>query len=250
MGTPQLESKGHLSGLNSSLQQDFEEITHQPEVEVEDGSAHLVKLHVLAFVPCMTTEIALEQGPQARITKAISCAFTRLGLQDRAFDPTLDWMQASFMAQADGTYTGHIYMRHDPLEVEFTTGSCWGNELLAHLRSAFPGHFLLDHGASAEQKKDRVERRAGAEASASAGGTGLHKGTGAGAEGSLHGASAGAGPLPARQTTIAWPVVGGEGVGDLRITGCRSRTGQSDLGLPAQTSGAATTAPGMIRTPG
>ena len=172
MGNLRLESKGHLSGLNSSLRQDFEEIKHQPEVEIEDDSAHLVKLHGLEFFPCTTTDIVLDQGPRARITEAISCAFTRLGLQDRAFDPTLDWMQASFMAQADGTYTGHIYMRHKTVEVEFTTGSCWGNALLAHLRSAFPGHFLLEPRESAGQKKDRVERRAGAEASAAAGGAG------------------------------------------------------------------------------
>ena len=43
--------------------------------------------------------------------EVVSRAFVSLGLQYRAFDQTLDWMQASFMAQADSTYTGHTCTR-------------------------------------------------------------------------------------------------------------------------------------------
>ena len=53
----------------------------------------------------------LEQVPQAPTVEVFSRAFVSLGLQYRAFDQTLDWMQASFMAQADSTYTGHTCTR-------------------------------------------------------------------------------------------------------------------------------------------
>ena len=65
VGTLQLEFKGHLSGLTSSLLQDFEDSDHQPEVEGEDDGARLVKLRGLAFFPCATADIATEQGPRA-----------------------------------------------------------------------------------------------------------------------------------------------------------------------------------------
>ena len=100
--------------------------------------------------------------------------FASLGLQDCAFDPVLDWTQASFMAQADGTYTGHIHTRRDPQRIEFGAGSYLGNELLAHLWSTFLGHFLPEPGASAGRKKERAERSAGAEASVAVGGAGAH----------------------------------------------------------------------------
>ena len=65
VGTLQLEFKGHLSGLTSSLLQDFEDSDHQPEVEGEYNGARLVKLRGLAFFPCATADIAIEQGPRA-----------------------------------------------------------------------------------------------------------------------------------------------------------------------------------------
>ena len=48
------------------------------------------------------------------ITEVISRAFAGLRIQDNAYDPDLDWMQVSFTAQADGTYTGNICMRREP----------------------------------------------------------------------------------------------------------------------------------------
>ena len=54
----------------------------------------------------------------------------------------------------------HIHTRQDPQRVKFVAGSYRGNTLLAHLRSAFLGHFLLKPGVNAYQK---VERSAGAE---------------------------------------------------------------------------------------
>ena len=108
--------------------------------------------HSLAFVPCANAEIALDRGPRAPITKIISHAFAIIGLQDHVFDPALDWIQASFTAQSDGTYTGHIRTRQDPQQVEFAVGSYWGNALITHLWSAFPGHFLPEPSANVDQK--------------------------------------------------------------------------------------------------
>ena len=143
-------------GLTSSLTQESKDNANQPVVEGEDDGMRLVKSCGLAFVSCATTDIPLEQGPRAPITEVISRAFASLRLQDRAFDPALDWMQASFAAQADGTYSRHIRTRRDPQRVEFTAGSYRGNALLAHLWYAFPGHFLPKPGANADRKEERV----------------------------------------------------------------------------------------------
>ena len=131
-------------------------------VEGKDNGVRLVKSCGLAFVPCATTEIALDQGPRAPITEVVSRSFVSLGLQERAFYPALNCMQAIFTDQLDGTYTGHICTRQDPQRVEFAAGYYRGNALIAHLRSAFPVHFLLEPGANVDQKEDRVERRTGA----------------------------------------------------------------------------------------
>ena len=56
----------------------------------------------------MIAEIALEQGPRTSITDFIPRAFAVLGIQDCVYDPLLDCIQASFTAQKDGTYNGHI----------------------------------------------------------------------------------------------------------------------------------------------
>ena len=87
-----------------------------------------------------------------------------------------------------------------------------------------------------------MEKSAGAEARTSAGDAGVP--ADAGEEGSTHDASTGAGPLPERQTTIEWPVVGGKYDGALRIPYRGAGTRRSALGLPAQPPGAAAMAPG------
>ena len=164
LGTLRLEFEGRLTGLTSSISRDFEDSAYQPAVEGEDDGVRLVKSRGLAFVPYATVEIALEQGLHAPITEVISCAFMGLGLQDRAFDPVLKWMQASFTDQVNRIYAGHICMRKEPQRVEFAAGSYRGNAFLAHLRSAFLGHFLPDPGVFADQKEERLERSAGAQA--------------------------------------------------------------------------------------
>ena len=174
VGTLRLDFEGHLYGLTSSLPRDSEDSVHQPAVKEEDNSARLVKSCGLAFFPCVTVYITLKQGPRVPITEVISHAFAGLGIQDRVFDPALNWMQASLTAQADETYYGHIRMRQDTQRVKFAGGSYRGNALLIHLCSAFPGHFLPDPGVDAVQKEERVERSAGAEAGANAGAAGLH----------------------------------------------------------------------------
>ena len=97
-----------------------------------------------------------------------------------------------------------------------------------------------------------MERSAGTELGVDAGGVGSH--AGAAAEGNpqnfSHGTSAGAGPLPARQTTIACPTVGGKGNRDFRITGRGDGTGREDLALPAQPLVETATAPGTSGAPG
>ena len=142
----------------------------------------------------------------------------------------------------------HIHTRQDPQRVKFVAGSYWGNTLLAHLRFAFLGHFLLKSGVNADQK---AERSAGSEAGAATGGAGSH--TSAGAEDPQnvsHSESAGAGPLQARQTTIAWTVVGGKGNGAFHIPGRGAGTGRAALSLPAQPLGATTTTPETSGLPG
>ena len=234
--------------MTSILQRDFKDSTHQPTVEDKDDGARLVKSRGLAFVPCATAEIALDQGLQAPTTKVISRVSAGLSLQDRSFDPALDWMQSSFIAQADGAYTEHISTRQEPQRVEFATGSYWGNTILTDLGSGFPCHFLPNIGTSADRKEERVEWNVGAEAIAAVGGEGLH--AGAGAEDSLYIVGAGAGPLPARQTTIVWPVVVSDEDGSLHIPVHGAGTGRTVLSLPSQPSGAVATALGMSGPPG
>ena len=86
------------------------------------------------------------------ITEVLSCTFVGLVLQNRMFNLELNLMQASFTAQADGTYARHNRTRQEPQRVEFAAGFCRGNALLAHLRSAFLGHFLLKPGVNVDQK--------------------------------------------------------------------------------------------------
>ena len=204
-----MEFDDHLARLISSLMRDLEDSAHHPSFEGEDDIVCLVKSRGLEFVPCTTAEIALEQGPRAPITEIISRVFTGLELQHRVFNPELQWMKASFTSQTDRTYAGHIRTRREAQRVEFAAGSYRWNTLIAHLPSAFPGHVLPKPGANTDRKEERMESREGAEAGVAAGSAVFHAGDGA--EGNpqnvSHGASAGAGPLPARQTTIVWPVV-------------------------------------------
>ena len=129
------------------------------------------------------------------ITEVISFAFAGLWLRERVFDPELDLMQSSFMAQVEGTYVGHIRTRRELQKFEFKGGSYRGNELLAHLWYAFLGQFLLEPSANVDQKEERVERSAGAETGAVMGGAGLHAGAGAeDPQNVSHSVSVGAGP--------------------------------------------------------
>ena len=59
VGNPRLEFKGHLAGSTSILLRDFEDSAHQPAFQGEDDGACLVKSRGLAFIPCLTVEIAL-----------------------------------------------------------------------------------------------------------------------------------------------------------------------------------------------
>ena len=88
-------------------------------------------------------------------------------------------MQASFKAQADGTYTGNICIVSKPQRVKFASGSYRGKALLAHLWSAFLGHFLPEPIASVDRNEEREESSTGAYVSASVGGAGAHTGAGA-----------------------------------------------------------------------
>ena len=78
LGNPRLEFESHLDELNYSLSRDFGGNAHQPAVEDEDDGVYLVKSCGLAFSPCTTAEIALEQGLRTLITEVISRAFSGL----------------------------------------------------------------------------------------------------------------------------------------------------------------------------
>ena len=76
---------------------------HQPAVKGEDDGMRVVNSRGLALFLFATTDIALEKGPRVPTTKVISSTFSSLRLHDRAFGLELDWMQASFTAQSEGT---------------------------------------------------------------------------------------------------------------------------------------------------
>ena len=150
-------------------------------------------------------------------------------------------MQDSFIAQEDGSYTGHICTRREPQRVEFSAWSYRGNALLAYLWSALPGHFLPDPGASVDQKEKREERSAQEDASVNAEVVGAHGG--AGAERRSHGRSAVTGTLPALHMTVAWPIKEGEGDGTLRILRRGAGTRRVDLVHQTRPLGATTIDP-------
>ena len=92
----------------------------------------LLSIHVCAGLGEGVTQ---EGGPKVRGERVPP-------IRPRAFDPAINWMQASFTHQVDATYTRHICTRRDPQKVEFAAGSYRGNTLPAHLWSAFPSHSL------------------------------------------------------------------------------------------------------------
>ena len=106
VGTPRLEFTDHLSGLKSSLPQEFEDIVHQVADREADEGARRVQSQGLAFVSRATAAAALEAGPLPAITDVLCCTFEALSQEDKVFDRALDWMQASFTTQSEGTYVG------------------------------------------------------------------------------------------------------------------------------------------------
>ena len=103
VGTLRLECAGHLAGIVSSLARDFEDTTHQVADVEEDEGVRLIQSRGIAFVPCATAAVTLEEGLHPAVTDVLCRTFKALSWQDKAFDGALDWMQASFMSQSDGT---------------------------------------------------------------------------------------------------------------------------------------------------
>ena len=142
VGTPRLYFANHLAGLESSLPRDFEDTAHQVADGEEDEGVRRVQSRGLAFVPQATVAVALEEGLRPAVMDVLFHTFEALSWDDKAFDGAFDWMQASFMAQSDGTYVGRVRTRQEPTEVEFPTGSFRHIALLTHLREFFPGQYL------------------------------------------------------------------------------------------------------------
>ena len=77
--------------------------------------------------------VALEERLRLALTDILCRTFKALSQDDKAFDGALDWMQASFTAQSDGTYVGRVRTRQEPTEVEFPTGLFCHIALIVHL---------------------------------------------------------------------------------------------------------------------
>ena len=126
VGTLRLEFADHLAGLESSLPRDFEDTVHQFADGEEDEGVRRVQSIGLALVPrataAVTAAVTLEEEHHPSVTDLLSRAFEALSWDDKTFDRALDWMQASFTDQLDGTYVGQVRNRQEPTEVEFSTG--------------------------------------------------------------------------------------------------------------------------------
>ena len=146
VGTSRLECAIHLAGLDSSLPREYEDTAHQVADREADEGAQRVQSRGLNFVPQATAAAALEGGPRLAVTDVLFCTFEALSQEDKAFDGALDWMQASFTAQSDGTSVGRVRTRREPTEVEFPMGSFRYVALLAHLQEFFPGQYLPGGG--------------------------------------------------------------------------------------------------------
>ena len=110
----------------------------------EDEGVRQVQSRGLAFVPRATAAVALEEGLRPTVTDVLCRIFEALSREEKSFDWVLDWMQARFTAQFDGTYVGRVRTRREPTEVEFSTGLLRHTVLLAHLREFFPGQYLSE----------------------------------------------------------------------------------------------------------
>ena len=133
MGTPKLEFASHLAGLESSLARDFEDTAHQVADSEEDEGVRLIQSRGLTIVLRATTTVALEEGLRPAVTDVLCRTFDVFSRQDKAFNGALDWIQASFTAQSDGTYVGRVRTRPEPTEVESPPGSFRHNVLIPHL---------------------------------------------------------------------------------------------------------------------
>ena len=93
----------------------------------------MIQSRGITFVPRVTAAVALEEGLRPAVTNVLCRTFEALSQEDKAFDGVLDWMQASFTAQSDGTYVVLVRTRREPTEVEFSTGLFRHTALLTHL---------------------------------------------------------------------------------------------------------------------
>ena len=78
VGTARLEFADHLSGLESSLPQDFEDTAHQVADREADEGARRVQSRGLAFIPRATAAAALEGRPRLAVTDVLCCKFEAL----------------------------------------------------------------------------------------------------------------------------------------------------------------------------
>ena len=105
--------------------------------------------------------VAIVEGLRPSVTDVLCRTSEALSWDDKAFDGALDWTQASFTAQSDGTYVGRVRTRRKPTEVKFSTGSFRHTALLAHLREFFPGQYLSEQAAGDKLDDETTHLRGG-----------------------------------------------------------------------------------------
>ena len=100
----------------------------------------------------------LDGNPSPTVATVCCSAYEALLKEDRAFEGGLEWLQASFTAQANGTFNVRTY--HDPTVVDVPPNSFLSHVLGIHLREHFPGQYL-PAATEADLERIRGERSDG-----------------------------------------------------------------------------------------
>ena len=150
LGTARLEFTNHLNGVESALPRDLESEAHDVVAETDEG-CRAVRSRGIAFVPRQTATVVLDGNPSPTVATVCCSAYEALLKEDQAFEGGLEWLQASFTAQADGAFRCRTY--RDPTVVDISPNSFLSHVLDRHLREYFPGQFLP---AATEAELERI----------------------------------------------------------------------------------------------
>ena len=141
-GTTSEEFESHVTGLSSTLQRHLDTNAH-PESSKSDEGATIISVRGLAFIPASAASLFLELPAPVTIAEASARLVPHLIRSSylHALDP-LRWLQASFTARAGGDYiSGPIRTRRALGIPSPLAGSPHHSQLLAHLKTSFPGRF-------------------------------------------------------------------------------------------------------------